>query len=78
MHLKSNFDKIEETVKSPDQERLSSSNPNAYLVYKEFSSIVISEGITVPNRIKYFCVVIDRSTGEKFIKTIYTTNRIKE
>ena len=73
-----NFDLIKDAMASPDFNRPSKSNPNAEIVYKKCARICISPGITVPSPCKYIAVVIENKSNERFVKTFYPTNRIKE
>jgi hypothetical protein len=57
---------VQETLRNPDEIRLSKSDPNVYLFYK-------------PERIgRWVCAVTKRLDGDGFLITTYLTDAIKE
>ncbi len=57
---------VQETLRHPDEIRLSKSDPSVYLFYK-------------PQRIgRWVCAVAKRQDGEGFLITAYPTDAIKE
>jgi len=57
---------VQETLRNPNEIRLSRSDPNVYLFYK-------------PERIgRWVCAVAKRLDGEGFLITSYPTDRVKE
>ncbi len=57
---------VQETLRNPDEVRLSRSDSNVYLFYK-------SERLE-----RWICVVAKRLNGDGFLITAYPTNAIKE
>lgn len=73
-----NFEKIRETLRSPDKTRKSKNNDWSKLYYKKYDRIWLSEGVTAPFLNNYFVVIVGNRNGIKFVQTFYPTNRIKE
>lgn len=77
-HLRYNFDKIKETLRSPDTIRESKRCDDTILYYKAFDTILLQPGTPLPANKQYICVVVAIENGQKRVKTFYDTNRIKK
>lgn len=73
-HLKYNIENIRRSIKKPYQIRQSTKNLNARIIYGEMGSYFILPNVSVTRDGWYIAVIVQ----DNLIRTIYTTNRIKE
>lgn len=76
-HLAYNFEKLKSTVRTPDKIRKSKKEPDTLLYYKKFSEIWLQPNIKVPNIAPHMCVIVGKRNNARFVKSFYTTRRIK-
>jgi hypothetical protein len=76
--LQFNFAKIKETLKSPDHKRISRQCKTDQILYKHFEKVWILPNISAPLLKNYIVVIVGEKDNLKYIKTIYTADRLKK
>ena len=77
-HVEHNYDKLVQTLKSPDEVRRSTQHKDCFIAYKKFDNYWVVPGVSAPTPpgLKYFAVVCDAKRN--VIKTFFPARTMKE